>query len=160
MIQVPYVVKAEDGFTQHGVFQPDYPGTEHFEGLGQGDGNPIPGVNHLFRTDTGEWIWATTNTGTDAQLIYELITPAQARNWLERNDQNDAVLRYFGNPQGEHHSPKEIIRARVPKGISDRIHADASRNNMEAEEFAAKLIAIAYTKRTIDRNMLAWKLGI
>lgn len=160
MIQVPYVVKAEDGFTQHGIFQPDYPGTEHFEGLGQGDDNPVPGVNHLFRTDAGEWIWANTNTGTDAQLVYELITPAQARNWLEWNDQSDAARRYFGGLQDERHSPKEVVLARVPKETSERINDDAARNNMEAEDFVAELIAIAYTRRTFDRNTLAWKLGI
>ncbi|MEU5421351.1 hypothetical protein [Streptomyces sp. NPDC020667] len=125
-------------------------------------GRPIYSFHtwHLFRTDTGEWIWATTNTGTDAQLVYELITPAQARNWLEWNDHNDVARRYFGGTQDEQHSPKETIRARVSKETSERIYDDAARNNMEAEDFVAELIAIAYTKRTIDRNALAWKLGI
>ncbi len=98
MTQVPFTV-VTGGFTQHGVFQPDLPGTLYFEGMGQGGDNPVPGVNDLYRSDSGFWIWGTTNTGTDALFAYECITDAQARDWLQKNGHHEAVALYFPAPE-------------------------------------------------------------
>lgn len=94
-MMIPYTV-VRDGLVLHGAFDSDLPGTEFFEGLGQGDDGPVPGVNDLWRTDTGEWIQGTTETGTGAVFAYRGVTGAQARLWLVANGHHDAAHRHFG----------------------------------------------------------------
>jgi hypothetical protein len=95
VMMIPYTV-VRDGYVLHGAFESDLPGTESFEGPGQGDDNPVPGVNDLWRTDTGEWIQGTDATGTDAVFAYQGITEAQARAWLVANEHHEAAHRHFG----------------------------------------------------------------
>lgn len=94
-MMIPYTVVC-DGHVLYGVFESDLPGTEYFEGPGHGDDNPVPGVNDLYRTDTGQRIRGTHDTGTAAVFAYEGITEAQAHAWLIANGHHDAAHRHFG----------------------------------------------------------------
>ncbi|MEY9842534.1 hypothetical protein [Streptacidiphilus sp. EB103A] len=160
MSQIPYTVKDSDGFVQHGVFQPDFPGVEYFEGEGSGEDNPVYGVNDLYRTESGFWIWGTSNTGTDALFAYEGITEEQARDWLEKNGHHEAVDRYFNKPKGGRPAKGEKFQARVPRATLERIDADAARNEMDRSDLVAALIEIAYCPSVAERRMLETALGI
>lgn len=55
----------------------------------------------LIHTGEGHWVlqeWCTLHRG---QGTYRWVTPDEARDWLERNNQDRAVARYF-HPLGEH----------------------------------------------------------
>ncbi|WP_078982483.1 hypothetical protein [Embleya scabrispora] len=94
-MMIPYTVVC-DGHVLHGAFESDLPGTEYFEGPGQGGRQSRPRRERPVarghrRVDPG-----TTETGTDAVYGYRGVTGAQARAWLIANGHHDAAHRHFG----------------------------------------------------------------
>ncbi|MER6605771.1 hypothetical protein ABT282_07600 [Streptomyces sp. NPDC000927] len=156
----PHTKLDPSGNTLHGIFHSDLPGVEHFEGLGQGDDNPIYGVNDLWRSDTGQWIWGTTNTGNDSQYAYVGIEPEVARDWLEKNEHPEAVDRYFNKPRGGRPRKGEKAQVRIPQALLDRIDTDAERNNLDRSDMLAQLIALAYSADIHDIMKIREQLHI
>ncbi|MFJ6438191.1 hypothetical protein [Streptomyces sp. NPDC091416] len=92
---IPYVVKdPATGSLLHGVFSPE--GIVEFEGVMKDFGSMELTPNLYWAPEQKQWLLAHGNTGTGAQLVYEVITAQDARSWLADNDHVAAVERHFG----------------------------------------------------------------
>lgn len=104
MDRIKIVERSEFGdITDVGWFDRDR--AEHFDEPTRWDGNNHRGVisglqiggESLYRTAGGRWVrYYDASSEFNGPEYYEFITEEQARTWLLRADEDDAVERFFG----------------------------------------------------------------
>lgn len=111
--------------------------------------NPIGQFEHqsLYRTKAGRWVLCTWSQYQGVEPRYEFVTDDTAKDWLIRNEEDDAVAQHFGEleeesgpnlggrpsigPKVDVRLPREVLE-RVDAFKGDRAQADALRQLIEA----------------------------
>ncbi|GAA2110952.1 hypothetical protein [Streptomyces synnematoformans] len=70
---------------------------------GERSANPLPDHSHqtLYRTAQGCWVMCTWSQYSDIETRYEFVDDETAKDWLLRNDEDDAVQQWFGELEEE-----------------------------------------------------------
>lgn len=65
--------------------------------------NPVDQYSHqiLYRTKGGRWVLHTWSQWQGAEPKFEFVNDATAKDWLIRNDEDDAVQKWFGELEEE-----------------------------------------------------------
>lgn len=142
-----------EGFTLAGWFNPDsskqYKEDTEWDGNNHVSVNPVGQYGHqmLYRTKGGRWVLNFWSQYQGVAETYEFIDDEKAKDWLIRNDHDDAVKEHFGELEeesgpnlGGRPSIGPKVDVRLPQETLDRIdafkgtrdRADALRQLIEA----------------------------
>lgn len=93
-----------------------------------GDWNDSATHEELYRTAKGRWVRCDWTQWQGSEAKYWFVSNAVARTWLLTNHHDDAVAKYFGNPEeesgpnlGGRPSIGPKVEVRVPQEILDRV---------------------------------------
>lgn len=107
-VNVYYYPETEFGETTlAGWFNPDsaisYAEDTRWDGHNHVSVNPVGRYGHqaLYRTKGGRWVLNTWSQWEGSEDRYEFVDDATAKDWLLRNDEDDAVERWFGELEEE-----------------------------------------------------------
>lgn len=84
----------------------------------------------LYRTKAGRWVLNTWSQWQGSEERYKFVDDATAKDWLIRNDQDEAVAQHFGELE-EESGPKlggrpsigPKVEVRLPQEVLDRVEA-------------------------------------
>lgn len=101
----------------------------------------------LFRTAGGRWVLHFWSNYSGVPERYNFVSDAAAREWLLKNDHDEAVEKYFGAIEEERGPGRpEIgpaIQIRLPQELLDKIDARAQESGSSRAETIRQLLAIA-----------------
>jgi hypothetical protein len=142
-----------DETTLAGWFNPDsstrYDEATRWDGNNSVSVNPVGRYGHqvLYRTKGGRWVLHNWSQWQGAEERYEFVDDATAKDWLLRNEEDDAVEQWFGEldeesgpnlggrpavgPKVEVRLDEETLR-RVTEFAAGRARADALRDLIAA----------------------------
>lgn len=142
-----------DETTLAGWFNPDsatlYQEATRWDGNNSVSVNPVGKYGHqaLYRTAKGRWVLNNWSQWQGVEETYEFIDDATAKDWLLRNEEDDAVKKWFGEldeesgpnlggrpavgPKAEVRLSEETLR-RVDEFAAGRSRADALRDLIAA----------------------------
>lgn len=118
-----------EGPTLAGWFDPasadSYEEATHWDGHNNVSVNPVGRHGHqqLHRTKGGRWVLNTWSQWQGSEDRYEFIGDDQAREWLIRNEEDQAVARWF-SPLAEESGPNLGGRPKVGDKVEVRLTPD------------------------------------
>ena len=148
-----YATNEWDDTTLEGWFNTDsatlYHEATRWDGNNNVSVNPVGQHEHqaLYRTKGGRWVLNNWSQYQGVEETYEFIDDATAKDWLLRNEEDDAVKQWFGELEEESGpnlggrptvGPKKDVRlpeelwARVDEFAAGRSRADAMRDLITA----------------------------
>jgi hypothetical protein len=96
----------------------------------------------LYRTKGGRWVLNTWSQWEGKQERYEFVNDATAKDWLLRNNEDDAVAQWFGELEEEFGPSKggrpavgPAISVAYPQSLLDRIDAATAAANLTRAEW-------------------------
>lgn len=106
--------------------------------------NPVGPFGHqaLYRTAGGRWVLNTWSQYQGVAERYEFVTDERARQWLILNNEDDAIVQWFG-PLEEESGPSKGGRPAIgpeisvayPRDLLDRIDAAAKETGVSRSEW-------------------------
>jgi hypothetical protein len=158
-----YAEDEDDETTLNGWFNPGsstkYDEATRWDGNNNVSVNPVGKYGHqaLYRTKGGKWVLNNWSQWQGSEDRYEFIGGDAAKDWLLRNEEDDAVEQYFGELEeesgpnlGGRPSIGPKVEVRLPKQILDRVDAfRGTRDRADAlrDLIAAGLGALAATEK-------------
>ncbi|MEU5323026.1 hypothetical protein AB0G67_40680 [Streptomyces sp. NPDC021056] len=158
-----YAETEYDETTLQGWFNDDsstlYKEATRWDGNNHVSVNPVGRHGHqaLYRTKGGRWVLNTWSQWQGSEDRYEFIDDSVAKDWLLRNDEDDAVEQHFGELEeesgpnlGGRPSIGPKVEVRIPKDILARVDAfKGTRDRADAlrDLIAAGLDALAAAEK-------------
>lgn len=103
-----------------------------------GTGPDSESLARLWLTHTGHWAW--THPGQDYDYACHYVTPAEARTFLVRAGQRDAVAQHLDHAERGRPEVGPEVKVRLPKGVVAAAETLAADNGWSRSETLRVLI--------------------
>ncbi|PJE97113.1 hypothetical protein CUT44_14115 [Streptomyces carminius] len=144
----------QDGPQLVGWFNPDsaikYDEGTRWDGNNNVSVNPVGQFGHqaLYRTKGGRWVLNTWSQWEGSEGKYEFVDDATAKDWLLRNDEDDAVEQWFGELEeeagpnlGGRPAVGTKVETRLPDDVLAALDERAKAEGIPRAEMIRRLVA-------------------